>query len=357
MSALPPPSQQNVMGPTSPSSSEPAELQMTRRRMLAIAGGGAVLAGTAVAARHLVTSRAPVFVARNQHYDGPLATTIREGLQASGMRPAMFRNTRVLLKPNLVEPMRGRPQMTTHPAVVAAALEVFREWGAIVGIGEAPGHVRDSDMALQVSGMDQALRETKTKFSDLNYQEVRWVRNQGRWSSLKGFYFPQSVAEADYVVSMPKMKTHHWMGVTASMKNLYGTLPGIKYGWPKNVLHHAGIPQTVVDINMSIRKTIAIVDGIDCMEGDGPILGTVKRMGLLVVGPNVRSVDATVSRIMGLAPERIPYLALAHAMGPIEDNEIDQVGERWQELVNPFKILDRPHLRGLRATDDGPLVT
>ena len=79
---------------------------------------------------------------------------------------------------------------------------------------------------------------------------------------------------------MPKMKTHHWVGVTASMKNMYGVIPGIKYGWPKNVLHFNGIPETVFDINHTIPKTIAIVDGIYCMEGDGPIMGTKKHMGL-----------------------------------------------------------------------------
>ena len=85
---------------------------------------------------------------------------------------------------------------------------------------------------------------------------------------------------------MPKLKTHHWMGLTAAMKNLYGTLPGLIYGWPKNVLHYAGIPQTVVDINASLPPRIAIVDGIVCMEGDGPILGTPKPMGLLAIGLN-----------------------------------------------------------------------
>ena len=43
------------------------------------------------------------------------------------------------------------------------------------------------------------------------------------------------------------MKTHHWVGVTAAMKNLYGTIPGCKYGWPKNVLHYSGIPETVFE--------------------------------------------------------------------------------------------------------------
>ena len=69
---------------------------------------------------------------------------------------------------------------------------------------------------------------------------------------------------------------------------------------PKNVLHHNGIPQTVADINATLPRTLAIVDGVHCMEGDGPILGSMKPMGLVVVGAELPAVDATVARIMGL---------------------------------------------------------
>jgi uncharacterized protein (DUF362 family) len=165
------------------------------------------------------------------------------------------------------------------------------------------------------------------------------------------------VIKADLVVSMPKMKTHHWVGVTASMKNLYGVLPGIKYGWPKNVLHHAGIPQTVVDINAALPSLLTIVDGIECMEGDGPILGTAKHMGLVLVGRNLPAVDATMARIMGLKPEAINYLQLARQrLGPIHDGYIEQRGESWESVVSPFKVMDRDHLRNL-VTDPSVLLT
>ena len=152
--------------------------------------------------------------------------------------------------------------------MVLAAAEVFRGWGATVTVGEGPGHLRDTDLALSESGVGEALDSAKLPFADLNYQEVALdAKSAADSSKLEGFYFPQAVVEADLIVSLPKMKTHHWVGVTASMKNLYGTIPGCKYGWPKNVLHYSGIPETVFDINASLPRTIAIVDGIDCMEG------------------------------------------------------------------------------------------
>jgi uncharacterized protein (DUF362 family) len=237
-----------------------------------------------------------------------------------------------LLKPNMVEPSRRISHMTTNPAMVVAAAEVFRNWGALVSVGEAPGHVRDTEMALVESGVADAVKDAGTPFADLNYEAVAWRPNRGGRSKLDGFWFPRSVAEANFVVSMPKMKTHHWMGLTATMKNLYGVLPGLVYGWPKNVLHHAGIPQTVYDINASLPKLIGIVDGIDCMEGDGPILGSRKPMGLVLVGANLPAIDATVARI-------------------------EQTGEAWREVASPFKILDQPHLKRMLVDKSGPLVS
>ena len=310
----------------------------------------AVLAGPVV--RHMMAPRANVFVARGQSYAGNLTRTIRDGLLSVGVPAAFWKNKRVLLKPNLVEPSRDIPQMTTHPAMIVAAAEVFRQWDAAVTVGEAPGHVRDTEMALIESGVAEVLQDAKLPFADLNYEEVAWRVNRGKASPLDGFYFPQSVVEADVVVSMPKMKTHHWVGMTASMKNLYGVLPGIKYGWPKNVLHHAGIPQTVFDINSSLPSLLTIVDGIECMEGDGPIMGSCKSMGLVLVGDNLPAVDATMARIMGLEPSRISYLKLAdRKLGPVQQSYIEQRGEPWESVASPFQLLDKPHLQQLINRD------
>jgi uncharacterized protein (DUF362 family) len=321
----------------------------TDRRSLLIAGGSA-LAGVLAYPwiRSALAAHPGVFIARNQQYNGALERTISDGLLASGLDPKELRGKRVLLKPNLVEPNRDVPHMTTHPAMIVAAAEVFRRWGATVRVGEGPGHVRDTEMALIESGVQEQLDSSKLEFGDLNYEEVSWVKNAGRASKLEGFYFPRSVVEADVVVSMPKMKTHHWVGVTASLKNLYGVIPGIKYGWPKNVLHHAGIPETVFDINASLPKTIAIVDGIVCMEGDGPIMGSPKPMGLVIVGTNPTAVDATIARIMGLNPAAVRYLELAGAkLGPLQEREIEQRGEAWRDVANPFQIMD--HLKSLQG--------
>jgi len=336
----------------------PCEQQPTLDRRALLVGGGAVAAG-AMAYGWLKPSwqrKAPVFIAKNQRYDGPIEQTIRDGLLAAGFDSQVAAGRKVLLKVNLVEPTRTAPHMTTHPAMVLATAEVFRRWGAEVVVGEASGHMRDTEMALVESGLGPAIDAAKLDFVDLNYEDVAWVKNAGRASKLDGFFFPRAALEADLIVSMPKLKTHHWVGMTVSLKNMYGVLPGIKYGWPKNVLHHAGIPQTVFDINASLPKTIAVVDGITCMEGDGPIMGSPKKMGLIVIGLNPTAVDATCARLIGLEPTRIDYLDLsAGRLGPIAESAVIQRGEAWREVASPFVLLDRPELQRLRRMPGGAL--
>lgn len=337
-------------------SADPCSPPTLDRRAL-LAGGGALAAGLLGyrLVRSLSRMEAPVFVARGQRYDGPIEQTIRDGLITTGLDPKSLAGRKVLLKVNLVEPRRSAPQMTTHPAMVLAAAEVFRRWGARVTVGEASGHMRDTELALVESRMGPALDAAGLDFVDLNFDDVAWVKNAGRASKLTGFYFPRAAMEADLIVSMPKLKTHHWVGATVSLKNMYGILPGIKYGWPKNVLHHAGVPQTVYDINASLPKTIAIVDAIVGMEGDGPIMGSAKPLGAIVVGMNPTAVDATCARLMGLDPARISYLQLAaERLGPISERDILERGEPWREVASPFTLLDRPELQQLRM--DSPAV-
>jgi uncharacterized protein (DUF362 family) len=138
---------------------------------------------------------------------------------------------------------------------------------------------------------------------------------------------------------MPKLKTHHWAGVTLSLKNMFGIVPGSCYGWPKNALHWAGLTRSILDINSTVRPDFAIVDGIVGMEGNGPIQGSPKPCGVLVLGNDPVAVDATCARVMGLAPERIDYLAHAGLLlGHLQTEKIFQFGEEIEAVRTPFAV-------------------
>lgn len=299
--------------------------------------------------RHAWTER--VFIGRAPHYEGDLTGLMLAGFKEVGMRAEEVQGRRVLLKPNLVETAAGKPQINTHPAVIRAAAEAFRRLGAKeVVVAEGPGHLRDTHLVLEQSGYAEMLRAERLAFLDLNYEDGVPVQNAGGWSRLKHLTLPVSVLEADVIVSVAKLKTHHWAGVTLSMKNLFGVLPGSYYGWPKNVLHWAGIPQCILDVTATVKPHFAIVDGIVGMEGDGPIMGPPKAAGVLVMGRNLPAVDATCARVMGIDPWRVSYLARADGhLGPVSEAAILQVGEPISAVATPFALLDFiPAHRGLR---------
>ena len=326
---------------------------MKRRTFLTAAGACAAAGMGAFSWRKFDErgERANVFVAKAANYDVDLVRPIRDGLLALGLGPRWVGGKSVLLKPNLVEPSTKAPHINTHPRLVLAAAEVFRSWNAReVIVAEGQGHCVDSDYVLEQSGLGRVLTEEKLDFLDLNHDDVWTVANRARFTTMKSLTLPAALRRADIIVSMPKMKTHHWAGVTLSMKNLFGVMPGVVYGWPKNVLHHAGIDGSIVDINAAVRPHLAIVDGIVGMEGDGPIMGTPRNAGVIVMGTNPPAVDATAARLMAIDPTRIPHLASASGfLGPIAERHITQRGEPLAPLIQPFKLLDHPAFAGLRA--------
>jgi uncharacterized protein (DUF362 family) len=194
------------------------------------------------------------------------------------------------------------------------------------------------------------LTEDRIPFHDLNYITGYELPNAGRQSRLDTFTFPGLFQEVDWIVSVAKMKTHHWAGATLSMKNLFGVMPGIYYGWPKNVLHQAGIENSILDINATLKPHFAIVDGIVGMEGDGPIMGDPKKVGVLVMGRNLAAVDATCCRIMGIDPYQVSYLERSdNWLGPISEGLIEQRGERIAAVRTNFNLIETiPAQQGLR---------
>jgi uncharacterized protein (DUF362 family) len=278
-----------------------------------------------------------VMIRRAANYEQELASIIYESLVEFKLP---VKDKVVLLKPNLVglDPLGV---MNTHPAVTAAARESFLRLGASqVLIGDGPAMDRDTEAILESVRLREFVGPLARVFVDLNIDEVERVPLATKASRLKELYMPKTVLGADLVVSMPKLKTHHWAGVTLSLKNMFGTVPGSCYGWPKNILHWAGIDNAILDINAAVKPDFAIVDGIVAMEGNGPIQGTPKACGVLIFGDDPVAVDATCCRVMGLRPERIKYLASAGTMlGHVNANKIQQVGENIAAVGSKFAVV------------------
>jgi uncharacterized protein (DUF362 family) len=182
---------------------------------------------------------ARVAVLQATSYEGNLEQTVLDGLKAIG---ADVQGRRVLLKPNFVE-YDPSTAINTDPRLVAGAVLALRRLGAReVVVAEGPGHRRDTQYVMRGSGLLEALNAVEAPFVDLNTAAIERRPLRSRYSTLRELWLPSILLDREtLVVSMPKMKTHHWGGVTLSMKNCFGCVPGRVYGWPKNVLHWAGL--------------------------------------------------------------------------------------------------------------------
>jgi uncharacterized protein (DUF362 family) len=279
-------------------------------------------------------ARAAVLAATS--YEGPLEELVFDGLRAIG---ADVRGANVLLKPNLVE-FDPTTAINTEPRLVAAAVLAFRRLGAAsVQVGEGPGHRRDVEDVVARSGLADALWAVDAPFADLNAAPIRKIDLRSHYTELRQLWLPTPVLDADIVVSMPKMKTHHWAQVTLSLKNLFGTLPGRVYGWPKNILHWAGIEPSILDIAGAIRPSYTIVDGIVGMQGNGPISGEPVPSGVLLFADDPVAADTIGATLMGFDPERIPYIAEAgRFLGQTDLDRIVQRGEDPDLLIRDYVV-------------------
>jgi uncharacterized protein (DUF362 family) len=297
---------------------------------------------TRLSARQLAfkrQGRSQVAIVPVANYEMDIFEELKKTLTDSGFRWPDFKGKKVVLKPNMVEYRQGKP-VTTNPAVLKAAIQLLAYLGAgDIKVAEGPGHMRDTEYLLDVTGLGKACSDMKVPFIDLNLDDIVKLDNADGFTGMKHFYLPKTIVEADAVISLPKLKTHHWVGMTCSMKNLFGTVPGRKYGWPKNLLHIKGIPHSIIDLQHLIKPAMGIVDGIVTMEGDGPINGTAKHLGQIILGDDLAAVDATCARILALNPEELNYIKLAGmCVGNIDLESIDIIGTPVSQIAGKYKM-------------------
>lgn len=219
---------------------------------------------------------------------------------------------RVLIKPNMLEALAPEKAATTHPAVLAALIRAVQAVGGRVLVGDSPG-VQGTLPVAEACGIAAVCRENGAALVDFN--ERRDVcREEGR--TVKRFALAAALAEADVVISLAKMKTHSLMGVTGSVKNLFGCIVGTdKAQFHLRMKWRDDFAGMLVDLYQTVQPTLCFVDGIVGMEGNGPRNGQAKPAGLLLGGVNGFAVDMAMTAVMGLPVEAMPVTARALAAG------------------------------------------
>ena len=349
--------------------------ETTRRRFLAL-GAGAVLSSSSLNACGTDQKERGIQVSESQRaYKRKTPSRVSlDKTTYDELLPVLERNWKLLgpdikgkkifLKVNLVDWRPDKP-LCTDPRFVDAVIQLMQKNGAaVIKVGDGPAITRDTERLVQKSGIEAVMKKHGMKFVDLNIDDLVEVTNPLKFTGEDKFLLPQSVTTSDMLISLPKLKTHHWALMTASMKNLFGVLPGRKYGWPKNILHIKGIDKSIVDLVSAIKPQFAIVDGIVAMEGDGPLNGTGLDFGALIMGDDVVAVDTVCGSCMKLPVAVIPYLKIAGmCIGNADLNQIEILGKTVADMQRNFEFPPtfepdgRPrNLTNLKTGSDGGLT-
>ena len=279
-------------------------------------------------------------------YEEPLLTDALQRVLAplggigSFVRPGM----QVLIKPNLLAGKPPEAAVTTHPAFVAAVVRLVREAGCNVMVGDSPG-LGSFESVTARSGIARAVAEAGGCL--VPFQETIRVPATGRFRELE---LAKTYLEADLVINLPKLKTHEMMGMTAAVKNLYGTVVGAQ-----KVAHHltAGHDRSLfagllLEIAMARPVALTIVDAVVAMEGNGPNSGTPRQVGLLLAGSDPLAVDVVAADLIGL-PEGLRYLekeAQNRGLTGVDRARLVRVGEAADvTLTRPFTLPEAQDLQ------------
>lgn len=337
--------------------------RLSRRALLRLALGGGIAAGAGLIyaetesvgfdkwARWMLRGQAVRFapapvvaLAAAPSYTADLVGAIRQIWQQAGAPD--LQGATVVVKPNLVDFIANRPCFTM-PQVTEALLQFLRDEARVKSVVVAEGATfrRDPRALLEDTGYRAMLERQRVEFVDLNYDDLVKIQLRGGYAKLDSLFMARTVAQADALLSVPKLKTHHWTRISASIKNLFGIVPGVKYGFPKNTLHIRGIDAFLAELvdSLPTPKRFAIVDGIVGLQGDGPLFGTPVESGVLVGGSDFLAVDATSARLMGLDPSAIEILAfMAWAgLGQLDAAKIELRGAPLERLRRTYEPAPR----------------
>lgn len=227
-------------------------------------------------------------------------------------------HSHVLLKPNLLAKHPPERAVTTHPAVVAACIRACVRRGVLpqhITVADSPGGVWKPGAMRAVyacAGVEEVCRALGARA----YVDCKTGVRPTEGRRVRSFEMMQPVLQADFIIDLPKVKTHVMTGMTCAVKNLFGVVPGLS-----KAEFHMRFPQPdvfgdmLVDLCEAVRPDMIVADGIMAMEGDGPASGTPYALGLVLGGQHAYALDIAVCRILGISPQRVPYLAAAAARG------------------------------------------
>ncbi len=279
-------------------------------------------------------------------YDEHLLTKIiiKHFDNLGGIQKYIKKGTKVLLKPNLITKRNPDTAVTTHPIFMTALTKVIMESGGVVTIADCPGgpHTTNFIKSIYVgTGMEKVANVTKCNLNyDLKYKELSYSKGE----KAKRFNITQAFFDADIVISVSKLKTHALTKYTGAVKNIFGLIPGLE-----KAKYHFRFPKVedfcdmLIDLCLATKPTLAFMDGIVGMEGNGPSSGNPRFIGVTLASENSFHLDRACCEIIGFSTDEVDIIKriVERKLCPQNANELDIVGDNIKDFI--IKNFKRPN--------------
>lgn len=213
-----------------------------------------------------------------------------------------LRGAKVLVKPNLLAPQPPDFLPCTHPRVVRAVCEYLLGLGARVSVGDSPSLSTGIKVSIKI-GLHKALADLPVALINLDQPRLIQLSFPGGMVGIS-----RQALESDFILNLPKLKTHRMVRLTGAVKNFFGCVTGLRKGLCHFLYGDRGyrFEKMIVELMAHLPPSISLLDAIVAMHKDGPVKGAPFPFGLLAASPSAVALDTALYGLLGLLPVDIP---------------------------------------------------
>jgi len=228
-----------------------------------------------------------------------------------GMAHFVKKGDRVLLKPNLLTGSRPTKECTTRPELVYCIANLVQAAGGEPFLGDSPAFGSAYGVA-KANGLLPWAQKAKLPIVEMHGKRYP-IENDG----FDNFLLSKEAMDADVVINIPKVKSHVQLTMTLGVKNLFGCVPGkMKAWWHMEAgKDRQRFGTMLVETAKAIDPALTIIDAIVGHEGNGPMNGEPKQIGILAASDNVFALDRAMVEVLGVDPSQVPTLVESQRLG------------------------------------------
>jgi len=280
-------------------------------------------------------------VSCDSYDENEVYSALSQALEVIGGLDNIKQGTKVAIKANLVTFMKPDRAATTHPVMLCALVKLLKEKGAEVVIGDSPGGIYTSAYVSRVyaaTGMQEVVKAGASLNDDYSQAEATFEKAK----VAKHFTYTAFLDKADVIINFCKLKSHGMMGMSAAVKNMFGTIPGtIKPEYHFKYSNQSDFANMLVDLNEYFKPCLNIVDGVIGMEGNGPTQGKPRKIGVVLASKSPYLVDRVCAHIIGMKADEVPTVkaSVERNLCPENLNGIHIFGDVNKFVVPDFDII------------------